>query len=47
MTHLGRFGENLTARITSVVDLLRFTVYGAPNDELKVMIGGLGAVLMR
>ena len=47
MTHLGTFGEKFAERFTSVVDLMRITVYGAPNDEVKGVVGGFGATFMR
>ncbi len=46
MTHLGTFGEKFAERLLSVVDITRFTVYGAPNDEVKGVLGGFGATFM-
>ncbi len=46
MTHLGTFGEKFAERFMSAVDLTRFTVYGAPNDEVKGVLGGFGATFM-
>ena len=46
MTHLGTFGEKFAERLLSAVDVSRFTAYGAPNDEVKGVLGGFGAVFM-
>lgn len=46
MTHLGTLREKFVERLMSVVDITRFTVYGAPNDELKGLLGGFGATFM-
>ncbi len=46
MTHLATFGEKFAERFTNAADITRFTVYGAPNDELKGLLGGFGAVFM-
>jgi len=46
MTHLGSFGEKFAERMMSMCDVTRFTVYGAPNEEVKNVLGGFGAVFM-
>lgn len=46
MAHLGTFGEKFAERLMATSDLQRFTVYGAPNDEVKSVLGGFGAVFM-
>jgi quinol monooxygenase YgiN len=46
MTHLGTFGERFAERLLSMVELSRFSVYGAPNDEVKGVLGGFGSVFM-
>ncbi len=46
MTHLGTFGEKFAERFINVVDFTRFTVYGAPNDEVKGVLSGFGANFM-
>ena len=33
-------------RFINVVDFTRFTVYGAPNDEVKGVLSGFGATFM-
>ena len=46
MTHLGTFGEKFAERFMNVVNFTRFTVYGAPNDEVKGVLSGFGANFM-
>ena len=46
MTHLGTFGEKFAERFMGMVDFTRFTVYGAPNDEVKGVLGGFGATFI-
>ncbi len=46
MIHLGTFVEKFAERLMSVVDITRYTVYGAPNDEVKGVLGGFGATFM-
>ncbi len=46
MTHLRTLGEQFAIRFTPMVDVKQFTVYGAPNDEVKNVLGGFGATFM-
>ena len=46
MTHLATFGEKFAERLMNAADITSFTVYGAPNDEVKDLLGGFGAVFM-
>ena len=46
MSHLGTFGEKFAERLLGSVDVLGFTTYGAPNDDVKGVLGGFGAVYM-
>ena len=46
IAHLATFGEKFAERFINAADITRFTVYGAPNDELKGLLGGFGAVFM-
>ena len=46
MVHLGTFGEKFAERYLSMVDIVRFTVYGAPNDDVKGVLRGFGATFM-
>ena len=46
LLHLGNFGENFADRFMPLVDVKQFTVYGAPNDEVKSVLVGFGATFM-
>ncbi len=46
MTHLGTLGEKFAERFMPMVDVKQFTVYGAPNDEVKGVLSGFGATFM-
>jgi quinol monooxygenase YgiN len=46
MSHLGAFGEKFAERFIAAVELIRFVVYGNPNDEVKEALSGFGAVFM-
>ncbi len=46
MTHLETLGEQFADRFTPMVDVKQFTVYGAPNDEVKGVLSGFGATFM-
>jgi quinol monooxygenase YgiN len=46
MSHLGVFGEKFAERFMEAVELIRFVVYGNPNDEVKEALSGFGAVFM-
>ena len=46
LAHLGTFGEKFGERFMTMVDIKSFTVYGAPNDEVKAVLGGFGATFM-
>ncbi len=46
MTHLGTFGEKFADRFNPMVEYKQFAVYGAPNDEVKSVLGGFGATFM-
>ena len=41
--HLVAFGKLYGERFKSMVDRKRFTVFGAPSDELKRILDGFGA----
>ncbi len=46
MIHLGTLGEKFADQFTPMVDIKQFTVYGAPNDEVKGVLTGFGATFM-
>ena len=46
MTHLGHFQQRFAQRFAAVVDVTAFTVYGNPNDEVRQVLRGFGAVFM-
>ena len=39
--------EDLRQRFASMVDRIRFTVFGNPSDELKGLLDGFGATYLR
>ena len=46
MIHLNSFGENFAERFLGAADLTRLVVYGNPNDEVRGVLSGFGAVIM-
>ncbi len=46
MIHLNSFAENYAERFLGAADPTRLTVYGNPNDEVRGILGGFGAVIM-
>ena len=46
MAHPGTFGEKFAERLIGTVDIKSFTVYVAPRDEVKGVLGGFGATSM-
>lgn len=46
LTHLAGFGEKFAQRLLGAVDVTRFVVYGAPNDEAREALGGFGPTYM-
>jgi quinol monooxygenase YgiN len=46
VAHLRNFTEKFGQRFSTMVDRLRFTVYGAPSPELKGLLDGFGAVYL-
>ena len=46
MIHLNSFGENFAERFLGAADLTRLVVYGNPNDEVRGVLSGFGAVFM-
>jgi quinol monooxygenase YgiN len=47
LAHLRNFGEKFGERFLSMVDRMRFTVYGTPTAELKQLLDGFGAIYLR
>jgi quinol monooxygenase YgiN len=47
LTHLGTFGEQFAGRFLDLVDPARFTVMGAPSDEVKAALSGFGPVYLK
>jgi quinol monooxygenase YgiN len=47
LVHLRKFGKIFGERFASMVDRIRFTVFGNPNDELKGLLDGFGATYLR
>jgi quinol monooxygenase YgiN len=43
LAHLQVFKERFAAEFSAMVSRSRFVVYGQPNDELRRVLGGLGA----
>lgn|SRR5262245_33040161 len=46
MAHLATFGEKFAQRLLGAVDVTRFVVYGAPDDEARDAMSGLGPAYM-
>jgi quinol monooxygenase YgiN len=46
LTHLAGFGEKFAQRFLADLDPTRVVVYGAPSDEARKALSGLGAVYM-
>jgi quinol monooxygenase YgiN len=46
LMHLQNFAEKFAERFVSMVDRMRFTVYGTPTAELKELLDGFGAVYL-
>jgi quinol monooxygenase YgiN len=47
LSHLRTFEKNFGERFLSMVDRIRFTVFGNPSDELKSLLDGFGATFLR
>ncbi len=47
LAHLQKFAAKFGARFSSMVDRMRFTVYGTPSAELKALLDGFGAIYLR
>ena len=45
-THLDNFSAAFADRFGKAVDVSAFTVYGNPNDEIRKILDGFGAVIM-
>lgn len=45
-THLDNFGQHFAGRFAEAVEVTAFTVYGNPNDEIRAVLAGFGAVIM-
>ena len=45
MTHMGIFGEKFAARFMDLVSPVRFTVLGAPSEQLAGALAPIGAVI--
>ena len=46
LIHLNSFGENFAERFLGAADPTRIVVYGDPNDEVRTILDGFGAVYM-
>ena len=46
MVHLGNFQEHFAGRFFEVFDIKGWMVYGAPNEQVKDVLGGMGAQFM-
>lgn len=46
ITHMSTFGKEYAKRFLDCVDPAHLTVYGAPNNEARKILDGLGAVYM-
>jgi quinol monooxygenase YgiN len=46
VAHLQNFREKFSQRFSSVVDRMKFTVYGTPSAELKRLLDGFGAIYL-
>jgi quinol monooxygenase YgiN len=46
VSHLRRFIESFGERFSSMVERRRFTVFGAPGDELRAMLVPYGAIFL-
>lgn len=44
MVHMGTFSQKYAKRFMSAVDVTGFNVYGNPNDEVRQLLSGFGAV---
>ena len=47
VAHLQAFNKKFGARFIGLVERRLFTVFGAPNDELREMLKGLNVTYMR
>ena len=43
MTHIGNFDAKFAERFLSLVEVSEMTVYGAPSDEVRQALAGLGS----
>jgi quinol monooxygenase YgiN len=46
MAHVATFGEKFAPRLLAAVDPTRFVVYGSPDDAVRGVLDGFGAVYM-
>jgi quinol monooxygenase YgiN len=46
LAHLQKFRKKFSPRFSSMVDRMKFTVYGTPSAELKRLLDGFGAVYL-
>lgn len=44
--HLDNFNQHFADRFGAAVDVTAFTVYGNPNNEIRELLDGFGAVIM-
>lgn len=44
--HLDNFGEKFADRFSACVKITKFTVYGNPNEEIRNILAGFGAIFM-
>ena len=47
LVHLRKFGKIFGEQFASMVDRIRFTVFGNPSDELKGLLDDFGATYLR
>ena len=47
LAHLRTFEKNFSRRFLGMVDRRRFTVFGAPTDELRRVLDRFGATYLR
>lgn len=47
LAHLRTFSQKFAARFLSMVERTRFTVFGAPSDELRGVLDGFGAIYLK
>jgi quinol monooxygenase YgiN len=47
VAHLQEFRAKFGERFAAMVERIKFTVYGEPSDELRVLLDGFGATYLR